>query len=73
MYDDDGFLPLDECARRMNMTEEQVLGLVAKHALRARRYGGWGPIEVEPAIVNVAPSKAAKRPPATRRPAKRTR
>jgi hypothetical protein len=70
---DDLFVPLDEAARRMNLTREQVLDLVERRALRARRYAGWGQleIEVEPAIVNVKPKPAAKRsPPAKARPPK---
>ena len=69
--DDDGFVPLDEAARRMNLTVEQVLDLVNQHVLRAYRWGGWGEILVQPAITNKTPRKTAKRRPATRRPASR--
>lgn len=67
-YDDraDRFVSLPEAARRMNLTEDQVLDLVDRRALRARRYAGWGhvEVEVEPAIVNVKPKAPAKRSPA---------
>jgi hypothetical protein len=49
-----------------------VLELVDRRALRARRYAGWGyvEVEVEPAIVNIKPKPAAKRSPVKARPVK---
>jgi hypothetical protein len=74
-YDDsnDRFVPLEEAARRMELTTEQVMDLVDRRALRARRYAGWGAVavEVEPAITNVKPKPAVRRsPPAKARPVK---
>ena len=69
MFDDDRdrFVPGEVAAKRMGITVEQVMDLVSQHALRASRYGGWGPPEVEPAILNVRP------PPPKKGPAARTR
>ncbi|MCU1701370.1 MAG: hypothetical protein JWR34_7433 [Mycobacterium sp.] len=67
--DEDRFVPVEVAARRMGLTVEQVMELVERHALRARRYGGWGEIEVEPAIVNIKPRDlAGKRHPEIRDP-----
>lgn len=46
--DRDSFVSVQECARRMNLSTEQVMELVSKHALRAYRHGGWGEVLVEP-------------------------
>jgi hypothetical protein len=67
---DDSYVPVDEAAVLMGLTAAQVLDLVERRALRAVRWGGWGQIMVQPAIVNVepkpvvkaAPRKAAKAP-----------
>jgi hypothetical protein len=76
MNDDDGFVAIDEAAQRMDLTVEQVMELVEKHALRAYRWGGWGQVMVEPAITNVTPARrkpAAKRQPPAKRPARSQR
>ncbi|ORA82091.1 hypothetical protein [Mycobacterium malmoense] len=54
-YGDD-YVSVEECAKRMNITTEQVFELVSSHALRAYRWGGWGDIVVQPAILSGAPS-----------------
>jgi hypothetical protein len=64
--DDDDFVPIDEAATRMGLTTEQVMELVTSGGLRARRYGGWGQVEVEPAIVNMLPTPKKKAAPAKR-------
>lgn len=43
----------------MNITEAEVMDLIAQRALKARRYAGWGQLEVRPAITNVEPRKRA--------------
>jgi hypothetical protein len=49
----------------MGLTEREVLDLVEQKALRAHRFGGWGVLLVECAIVNVKPQpRPAKRAPA---------
>lgn len=67
--DRDGYVSVEECARRMNLSPPQVMELVSKQALRAYRWGGWGEVLVEPAVVNVRPSRdgLAKREPRTTR------
>ena len=57
MYDPEDYVPVDECARWMNITEAEVMVLIAQRALKARRYAGWGQLEVQPAITNVEPRK----------------
>jgi hypothetical protein len=53
--DDDTFVPVDECAERLGITVPEVMDLVERRVLRARRYAGWRLdveyIEVQPAIV----------------------
>lgn len=68
--DRERFVPLEEAARRMDLTTDQVMDLVDRRALRARRYAGWGTVEVEvePAITNVKPKPAARRAPAKGQP-----
>lgn len=53
-YGLDGYVDLDEAARRMDLSVAQVMELVRIRALRAVPIG-YGEILVEPAIVNVAP------------------
>jgi hypothetical protein len=63
MYDDyaDGtFVSVEECAKRMNLTTDEVWDLVESRALHACRYGGWGDLLVEPALVNVLPAPKRK-------------
>jgi len=45
----DSFVPLDEAAKRMNLTVEQVSRLVRSGVLRSDRYGF-----VQPAVVSGA-------------------
>jgi hypothetical protein len=45
----DSFVPLDECAQRMNLTVEQVSKLVRSGVLRSDRWGF-----VQPAIISGA-------------------
>ena len=40
MYDDDGFVSVEECAQRMGLTVDEIWDLVEGRALRARRWGG---------------------------------
>jgi hypothetical protein len=42
-----------------DITEAEVMDLIAQRALKARRYAGWGQLEVQPAITNVEPRKRA--------------
>ncbi len=58
-YAENTFVPLDEAAERMNLTEQQVLDLIERGGLLARRYAGWGPIEVEPAIITPRKPRSA--------------
>jgi hypothetical protein len=69
--DDDTFVPVDECAERMGLTVAEVMDLVKRKALRARRYGAWGQLEVQPAITNAVPRKAPAK--SKRSPLKRPR
>ncbi len=55
MYDDlDGFVDVDVCARRMNISQDKVIELVRIRALRAYDLGWPCGIQVEPAIVSGA-------------------
>ncbi len=54
-YTDD-YVSVEECAKRMNISVEQVFELVSSHALRAYRWGGWGDVLVQPAILSGAPT-----------------
>jgi hypothetical protein len=53
MYDDDGWLPPEECAARMGITVRQVDDSVRRGVLRAKR-DGWA-VLVQPAVTNVEP------------------
>jgi excisionase family DNA binding protein len=46
----DGYLPVDEAAEQMGLTEARVRELVRQRVLRGRRC--WGALYVEPAITN---------------------
>jgi hypothetical protein len=35
MYDREDYVPVDECARRMNITEAEVMDVIAQRALKA--------------------------------------
>jgi len=35
MYDPEDYVSVDECARRMNITEAEVIDLIAQRALKA--------------------------------------
>jgi hypothetical protein len=63
--DEDGFVSVEECAARMNISVNDVFDLVDSHALRAYRWGGWGEVFVQPAILTSFPPRkvvAGKRP-----------
>lgn len=60
--DEDWFVPVPECAERMGITVEQLWGLIESHALRAHRWGGWGDVMVQPAIVSGAGLGAERGP-----------
>lgn len=49
----DGFVPIEDAAKRMKLTVEQVLALVSRRVLRAYDLGG-GLILVQPAILSGA-------------------
>ncbi len=49
------YLDVAECARRMNLTNPQVMDLVRRGALRSIP-DGLGEILVQPAIINVTPA-----------------
>jgi hypothetical protein len=49
--EDDGFVSVAECAKRMGISVNDVFDLVDSHALRAYRWGGWGEVFVQPAIL----------------------
>jgi hypothetical protein len=61
--DDDGFVSIPECAERMGLSVEQVWDLIESHALAAQRYGGWGEILCQPAILSGATSGPVTPPP----------
>jgi hypothetical protein len=50
MTDDDGYLPVQQCAERMGITVEQLMALIQDKVVKARRWGGWA-LEAEPAII----------------------
>ncbi|MCV7179539.1 hypothetical protein [Mycolicibacterium sphagni] len=60
---DDDFVSIEECGQRMGLTSDQVVDLIERHALRAYRYGGWGEVMVQPAIVNVLPKRKTEAKP----------
>ena len=51
--DDDDYVPADQCAARLGLTVPEVMELVERRVLKARRYAGWRleVVEVQPAIV----------------------
>lgn len=49
----DGYIPLNVCAKRMNITETEVIHLIRQRVLRAEDFG-LGLIYVEPAILSGA-------------------
>jgi excisionase family DNA binding protein len=52
LFDDHEFLPVDECAERLGVSEDRVRQLVRSGALRTTYL--WGQLMVEPAIVTGA-------------------
>jgi hypothetical protein len=60
---DDTYLPVDECAARLGLSVPEVMDLLNKQILKARRYGGWL-LEVQPALVpGVTTSTTPKKKP----------
>jgi hypothetical protein len=60
MRDDEReYVSLEEATTRLNLSVDDVLDLVKQRALRARRFAGWGEVEVEVALVNTRPRKKA--------------
>jgi hypothetical protein len=57
--DEDGFLPVDECARRLGISEQRVAVLVEQHVLKAK-YDGWM-LVVQPALVEGVTTTAKTR------------
>ncbi|WP_163685905.1 hypothetical protein [Mycolicibacterium gadium] len=54
-WDDDGtgeWLTVEDCARRMRVSQDQVLDMVRRRVLRTRHQ--WGVTLVQPAIVSGA-------------------
>jgi hypothetical protein len=48
--DDDTYVLVEGCARRLGLSLSEVMELVSKRVLKARRYGGWL-LEVQPALI----------------------
>jgi predicted DNA-binding transcriptional regulator AlpA len=49
--EDEGFVSVEECAKRMGISVNDVWDLIDSRALRAYRYAGWGDTVVQPAIL----------------------
>ena len=62
MMIDEDFVSIPECAQRMGISVDECWDLVENHSLRAYRWGGWGEVLAQPAILSGA--VARKRNPA---------